>query len=398
VSAEVSAGQVKVALATYFAVVGVLSPYLGLYMDAIGLNASQIALLLALPQITRVFAPPFWGWLADRYSRPDLILKFSAFAMMLSAIGLLWSGGSVAAISVALLAFYLFSAAQMPLVEAYAIGVSQGHAGLYGDMRVWGSIGFVLAVVACGPFLDWAGRTTLPWVVAAISAVLFLSCLGYKAAPSTKALGSASPILDVLKQRQVSMLLASCTLHVFAHSALYGFLSLFLAKQGFSGAAIGALWAIGVITEIIWFKFQQRFFNHYSSHSVLIFCTAVAAVRFALLGALDGSGTVWWAIFAVSLLQASHAFTFAAHHTAIMNKMHEWFNQNQQSRAQAFFVASVYGAGGATGTFAAGWLWASIGPAWAFYGAAIASTVALLLAYCAPSDALPKDTRAMERA
>jgi MFS transporter, PPP family, 3-phenylpropionic acid transporter len=388
VSAEVSAGQVKAALATYFAVVGVLSPYLGLYMDAIGLNASQIALLLALPQITRVFAPPFWGWLADRYARPDLILKFSALAMMLSAIGLLFSGGSVAAISIALLSFYLFSAAQMPLVEAYAIGVSQGHAGAYGDMRVWGSLGFVLAVVACGPFLDWAGRTTLPWIVAAISAVLFVSCLGYKPALLKSPLRIASPIADVLKNRQVSMLLASCTLHVFAHSALYGFLSLYLAKQGFTGAAIGGLWAVGVITEIAWFKFQQRFFNHYSSHSVLVFCTAIAVARFALLGALDGSGTVWWAILSITLLQASHAFTFAAHHTAIMNKMHEWFSQNQQSRAQAFFVASVYGVGGATGTFAAGWCWVNIGPAWAFYGAAFASALALFLAYFAPTSEL----------
>jgi MFS transporter, PPP family, 3-phenylpropionic acid transporter len=391
VNEEVSAGQVKAALATYFAVVGVLSPYLGLYMDAMGLNPSQIALLLALPQITRIFAPPLWGWLADKYSRPDLILKFSALAMMLSAVALLLSGGSVAAISVALLAFYLFSAAQMPLVEAYALGVSNGHAGAYGDMRVWGSIGFVLAVVACGPFLDWAGRMMLPWVVAAISAVLFISCLGYKPSAKKAARFKAQPIAGVLQHPQVSLLLASCTLHVFAHSALYGFLSLFLSRQGFSGAAIGALWAVGVITEIVWFKFQQRFFSRYSAHSVLVFCTIVAVARFALLGALDGAGTVSWVIFTITLLQASHAFTFAAHHTAIMNKMHEWFAQEQQSRAQAFFVAVVYGFGGATGTFIAGWLWVNIGPAWAFFGAAIGSTCALLLALPAHSYQFSKE-------
>jgi MFS transporter, PPP family, 3-phenylpropionic acid transporter len=384
VSNEVSAGQVKAALAAYFAVVGVLSPYLGLYMDAIGLSTAQIALLLSLPQITRIFAPPFWGWLADKYARPDLILKFSALAMMLSAIGLLLSGGSVAAISVALLAFYLFSAAQMPLVEAYAIGVSKGHAGKYGDMRVWGSLGFVLAVVACGPYLDWAGRATLPWVVVAISAILFISCLGYKATVSQKSLTNAQPIGSVLRNRQVILLLSSCTLHVFAHSALYAFLSLFLAKQGYSGAAIGALWAVGVITEIMWFKFQQHFFQRYTAHTALTFCTAIAVLRFALLGTLEGLGTELWVLLTIIVLQASHAFTFAAHHTAIMSKMHEWFSQAQQSQAQSFFVALVYGVGGATGTFVAGFLWAELGPAWAFYGAAIACFVALMLAAAAP--------------
>jgi MFS transporter, PPP family, 3-phenylpropionic acid transporter len=377
----VKATQVKAALATYFAVVGVLSPYLGLYMDAIGLNAAQIAMLLALPQITRIFAPPLWGWLADRYGRPDLILKFSALAMMLSAIALLVSKGSVPAISAALLSFYLFSAAQMPLVEAYAIGVAKGHAGTYGDMRVWGSLGFVLAVIACGPFLDWAGRSTLPWVVACISGVLFLSCLSYKAPVLAKSGGQASAIAPIMKRPQVIYLLASCTLHVFAHSALYGFLSLFLARQGFSGTAIGLLWAVGVVTEIVWFKVQQRYFNLFSSGAVLIGCSAIAALRFAILAALDGEGTTGWVIFTIILLQASHAFTFAAHHTAIMNKMHEWFDQSQQARAQAVFVAVVYGVGGAVGTLVAGQLWAAIGPAWAFYGAAIASGVAMLLAW-----------------
>jgi MFS transporter, PPP family, 3-phenylpropionic acid transporter len=383
VSNEVSAGQVKVALASYFAVVGVLSPYLGLYMDAIGLNAGQIALLLTLPQITRIFAPPLWGWLADRYSRPDLILKFSALAMVFSAAALLWSGGSMIAISIALLAFYLFSAAQMPLVEAYAIGVAKGHAGAYGDMRVWGSIGFVFAVVACGPFLDWMGRSTLPWIVAVISAVLFISCLGYKPSTAAKAATKTSPISHVLKNRQVALLFTSCMLQVFAHSALYGFLSLFLARQGFNSTAIGVFWAVGVLTEIVWFKVQQTYFHRYSSQAVLIFCTAIAALRFAFLGALDGSGTVWWAVVALVVLQASHAFTFAAHHTAIMNKMHDWFSQIQQPSAQSFFVAVVYGIGGAIGTFVAGQLWVIIGPAWAFFGAALASALAMVLAILA---------------
>jgi MFS transporter, PPP family, 3-phenylpropionic acid transporter len=383
VSTEVSAGQVKVALATYFAVVGVLSPYLSLYMDAIGLNASQIALLLTLPQITRVFAPPLWGWLADRYSRPDLILKFSSFAMAVSGVALLWSGGSMLAIGSALLAFYLFSAAQMPLVEAYAIGVAKGHAGAYGDMRVWGSVGFVFAVVACGPFLDWAGRSTLPWIVAIISAVLFMSCLSYKPSTEVKSVAKTSSISRVLKNRQVALLITSCMLQVFAHSALYGFLSLFLARQGFNGTAIGVFWAVGVLTEIVWFKVQQKYFNRYSSQAVLIFCTGVAALRFAFLGALDGSGTAWWTVVVLVVLQASHAFTFAAHHTAIMNKMHDWFSQTQQSSAQSFFVAVVYGIGGAVGTFVAGQLWVTVGPAWAFFGAALASIVAMLLAILA---------------
>jgi MFS family permease len=115
VQQTISGGQVKAALAAYFAIIGALSPYLGLYLDSLGLAASQIALLLALPQATRIFAPPMWGWLADHYRKPALILQVSAVVMVLSVTLLPFAKASVVGIGAVLLLFYIFSAAQMPL-------------------------------------------------------------------------------------------------------------------------------------------------------------------------------------------------------------------------------------------------------------------------------------------
>jgi MFS transporter, PPP family, 3-phenylpropionic acid transporter len=378
VQQAISAGQVKAALAAYFAIIGALSPYLGLYLDSLGLAASQIALLLALPQATRIFAPPMWGWLADHYRKPALILQVSAVVMVISVVLLPFAKASVLGIGAVLLLFYIFSAAQMPLVEACAIAVSKGHAGLYGDMRVWGSIGFIVTVVVFGPLLDVFGYKSLPMGLGVLCVVLLVICSKYSTLPAAGTAATVKPIGPQLRQPVVIWVFTSCMLHVLAHSGLYAFLSLFLARQGYSGMAIGALWAIGVLTEIIWFKVQQRYFVKFSSLSILIFCAAVAVVRFGALGALDGAGQSLWVVATLVLLQASHAFTFAAHHTAAMNKMHEWFDSGQQSRAQSLFVAWVYGVGGSVGAILSGQLWEKMGPAWVFYGAAIASFLALL--------------------
>ncbi len=380
---QASAIQVQASLAAYFAVVGVMSPYLGLYFDALGMSASQIAMLLALPQITRIIAPPFWGWIADRSRRQDLILRLSSVAMLCSIVMVGLASTHIAWVAVALILFYLFSAAQMPLVEAFAVEVAGGHAGKYGNLRVWGSIGFIVAVVICGPLLDRIGRDSLPWVILPVALWLIWTSFQYQQPAIASYAETKSSITEKLKRPEIMAMLGSCMFHVFAHSALYAFFSLYLARQGYNGLAIGLLWGFGVIIEILWFRFQQGFFARYAATSILVACSVIGALRFTGLGLIDGLGTTLSVILILVLLQTMHAITFAAHHTAAMSKMHQWFSTQEQSRAQSFFVALVYGVGGTLGTACAGVLWDKLSPSTTFLVAGLASAIAALIALVA---------------
>src|SRR4051812_50015127 len=55
--------------------------YFPLYLSSRGLNAGEIALVLALPQLARIFAPTLWGWLADRTGAQRGIVGVSCAAM-----------------------------------------------------------------------------------------------------------------------------------------------------------------------------------------------------------------------------------------------------------------------------------------------------------------------------
>jgi len=50
----------------FFAHAGVYVAYFPLYLAARGFGAAEIAWVLALPAIARIFAPAFWGLVADR--------------------------------------------------------------------------------------------------------------------------------------------------------------------------------------------------------------------------------------------------------------------------------------------------------------------------------------------
>ena len=53
----------------YFAYIGAFAPYFSLYLSSLGIAAAGIGMIMALPQLVRIFAPHVWGWFADRSGR-----------------------------------------------------------------------------------------------------------------------------------------------------------------------------------------------------------------------------------------------------------------------------------------------------------------------------------------
>ncbi len=399
--------DVKSLFFAYFSLVGAMSPYLGLYFADWGLSISQISLLLAMPQLMRVVAPPFWGAWADRSAKRAGLLRISALGTLL-AVGLIaLARGHYGWLLPLVCLLYFFTAAQGPIAESMALAAARGEAGVYGRMRQWGSIGFILAVAAAGPLLDWLG---VRWLVALL-ALLALGVLGVswrvarRAVPvvasavargtegatappgpssppgATAPLGATAPpgasasprpIWRRLREPRLALFFLSCALMMFAHAALYAFYSLYLDRHGYAKTWIGAVWTLGVIAEIALFRWQHGLFARFGALSLLAFSMAVAALRFALIGWGDGH----WAIVLVS--QLMHAVTFGVHHSASMALLHQWFAPGEQGRAQALYATLAYGVGGSAGGLAAGWWWEQVSPAWAFYCAAIAAALGWL--------------------
>ena len=84
-------------------------------------------------------------------------------------------------------------------------------------------------------------------------------------------------------------------------------------------------------------------------------------------------------LFLISAAQLLHAATFGAHHAAALAAVHRIFQGRHQARGQALYSAAGFGAGGALGMFASGWLWNHAGTAWTFTCGAAAALIAWAL-------------------
>jgi MFS transporter, PPP family, 3-phenylpropionic acid transporter len=109
--------------------------------------------VLALPQLARFVAPGAWGALSDRTGALRAIVVF-ACAANTACFALLPATPGFAAIAWLVGVTSLVASAALPLVEATTLAALGAESGRYGPIRLWGSVGFIGAVLAGEALLE----------------------------------------------------------------------------------------------------------------------------------------------------------------------------------------------------------------------------------------------------
>ena len=338
----------------YFTYAGALVPYFSLWLAAQGYGAAQIALVLAMPQVARVFAPAAWGWLADHSGRQRGIVVFAAFSVFLGFAALYVVQGA-AAVALVMFMLSVFAAGSMPLVEAATLAATEGQAGRYGPIRLWGSVGFILAVLGTGAWLDGHSADTVLDIVVLLAAFVCVAAFGVPARARSSGAAAGERLGAVLGRADVLAFFGACMCMSVAHGALYAFYSIYLEAAGYSKATIGVLWTLGVVAEVVVFLRLPQLMRRFSLRALLVASFACAALRFAAIG---------WAIDLIAVLVAAqllHAATFGAFHAASIAAVHRLFPGRISARGQTLYSSLTYGVGGAAGTLIAGWTWEAFG-------------------------------------
>ena len=365
--------------ASYFAHIGFFNPYLPLWLKDMGLGIFAISLLTSIQAATRLFAPYGWGWLSDHTGERVRLLRYGASAALVISIGLWFNHGSwwLAAV---LLIMFTHTSAMMPMSEAaLAHLVSQGgtfDAKRYGRVRLFGSIGFLVTVLAAGIWFEKFGMQHFPaWTFLTLLAVTISVWLLPNLKEAIPTHEANLPIWPILQQRPVQWFFAALFFHVLSHIGIYVFFSLFLDSLGYSKATIGALWAVSVIVEIIWFFNQSRWLPKLSLSAWLMACSAIMVLR---MGITATSASVIVLLVAAQML---HAFTFATHHTVCITLLSQYFPGRLRGRGQALYTVIGYGFPGVLGGLAGGFISIKYGLAGVYIASIATSFIAFLCAY-----------------
>lgn len=360
----------------YYAVVGAFTPYIAQWLHERGVDPLAISAMLAMWYATRTVAPALWSTWTAHAAYPLRWLRAGALAS-----GMLFAGflvdGPVTWLFATMLSFSFFFNAIMPQFEALTLDTLGARRADYSRIRVWGSIGFIAVTTAYGWILEREGTRWLPALMLPLFAATAIATFANRAPPLPHAHDEARPAgwWPLLKRPGVATFMTVVMLTQIGFGPYYVFFTLHLRAQGHGTDTIGALWALGVLAEILLFLCAPQLLRHVRVRHLLLACLAATVLRWSITAAFAQS---LWIMLPVQLL---HALSFGAFHACCMQLVAAHFPGRLSGQGQAMLYSLGSGAGGVIGAIAAGAAWKAGGGAAAFTFAALATAAALAVGW-----------------
>ena len=145
---------------TFFGL-GVYAPYMSIFLKSRGLSGAEVGTVWALLPLGAVIAPPLWGMVADKFrNRKILIISLTLVSGVLFAC--LLGTRTFWVLAGTLFLYSTFRSSTLPLVESATLEYLShsprenecGRIFAYGDFRLWGGVGFILASLTIGYLVD----------------------------------------------------------------------------------------------------------------------------------------------------------------------------------------------------------------------------------------------------
>lgn len=336
----------------YYSIVGTFMPYWNLYLQDQGFNYQEIGVLSSIAIVTRFFAPLVWGWIADKSGKRMLLVRIATWMESCIWLAIFIVPNTFQSVALLMLIFSFFQNAILAQFEGVTLfWLGDQKAKLYGKIRKWGSVGFIVGVFTIGAILEIVHISMLPILLLIIASLAFIWSFTIRepdSAPTSQKY--LEPLLPVLKRPTVAAFFTIEFILLFSHAPFYSFYSNFLKSLNFSTTEIGFLWAMGVFAEIFMFSIASKIFQRFSWRSLVIVCLLVTSIRWMLVAVF--SHYFIGQLFA----QCLHAFSFGLFHLIAMRVIFQNFSAGQQGRGQALY-STMWGLGVAFGSVLAGHFW-----------------------------------------
>ncbi len=352
----------------YFALLGALVPYWGLFLQHRGFDAVAIGQLMAILMATKIVAPNIWGWLGDHLGHRMVIVRFASLASLLVFVGMFFAEGFWP-IALVMTLYSFFWNASLPQFEAVTFNYLGRKVAHYARIRLWGSVGFIATVILLGMLVDRSGTEVILPALSLIFVGIWLSSLTVSDPDPQPHTEDQPSLLSILRRPAILAFFAAVFLMQMSHGPYYAFYSIYMQDNGYSKTLIGQLWALGVLAEVGLFIVMHHLLQRWGARLVLLASLLLAALRWVLIGYYPQSLPV------LLFSQLLHAATFGTFHAAAIHLVHHYFPGKLQGRGQALYSSLSFGAGGAIGSLGSGFAWDTLGPAVSF---ALAGAVALL--------------------
>lgn len=284
-------------LLTFFGV-GSLFPLLSVYLSEVEkLNGYQIGTLLSIGPIITIFFQPFWGMISDLTNKHTRVLSITTVMAGIFGMGFLVFDQYILFILIAVL-IAVFQSAIIPISDSISIKYTTSVNFNYGNVRLYGSLGFGLAVFIMGRVSEYNQSVIFYAFLVALSIAAVLALKLPKDAPGKKP-ELLKGVKELLVYKKFIIFLAITFLIFGPNLANNFYFGLFVEDSGGTYTGIGLAFLFAVLSEIPFMKMASSWIHRFGLLHIAALAGIVSLVRW-LLYFTEPSLTV---IYASSVIQ-----------------------------------------------------------------------------------------------
>jgi PPP family 3-phenylpropionic acid transporter len=363
----------RIYYATGFAIGGFYLPFFPRWLEARGMFGLRLGIIAAAAPAMGVLAPAGFGALADVLKLRGGLLQFACAGALLTfgALTGVAAAGLPLGFGVLFLAALIFALFRSPMgfiADVVALELAPSAGTTYGRLRLWGSVGFLAAVLLAARYVDPRDAVVFPAATTAIVLLALFASLRLPRSADLPDRGDRLGARRLLEDGDYRLFLAAVFLAQCGHAAYDLCFSIFLFDLGVSRMTIGWMWALGTGCEVVMMACSAPLFRAFAPLSLFAFALGAASLRWVLIAVVRSPAVLL-------LLQPLHALSFGLAWLAAVTYGSSRFSRHSLGAAQGLFSTAM-GAGSAVGMVLWGAVYPHSGGAAVFGGAACFSACA----------------------
>jgi MFS transporter, PPP family, 3-phenylpropionic acid transporter len=343
----------KAVYALFFGAVACLVPFMTLYYQQTGLTGGQIGILAGIIPLITLASSPFWGGIADATGRHKGVLLLTIAGLWFSVLILYFADGFTAMLA-AVIGYAIFMGPIVPIIDNAVLNILGENKSNYGRVRLWGSVGWGLAVFLLGPLLERAGLSWSFYGFLILMAVTFVVASRLPISISGVRQSYSKGLGFLLRNGRFLLLLFVALIFGIGLGVLLSYQLIYIAELGGSRTLMALSLTISTFSEIPFWFLSSWMLRRMGVSKMIVLALSMASLRMFSLAAMNAP----WLVLPISLL---HGPTFAVMWSAGVAEADYAAPEGLGATAQGLFSAAATGLGAALGGFIGGPAYEAIG-------------------------------------
>ncbi len=324
-----------------------------------------------MPGVATV-APFLWTAYADATRRGDRIFLWTTWLSALAALALPNARRFVPA-ALGIFCLAIFRTPLIPLANSMTFRALKDRPQRYAAIRLWGTVGYILAAVGGGAVMDRLGLRLGMYGAALSMATCGLVAWAGRGRDRVRLVPAGlREILESLRDRRLGVLVTATALAWVSYGPYGTFYTIHLEGLGFSRAFAGVAWALAAASELVVMLLWPRMCVWATPRTWLVVALCMHPVRWLLSSVASGPGFLL-------AIQLTHAFTFGVFYLAAVQLVQGLAPEGLRATAQGVFASATFGVGGLVGNGLGGALYEPLGMRALYVASALVASGGIVL-------------------